>query len=260
LAKCHLREGRELREVEEYLREYLELEDSTATIAELESYLKGLSLISAGLDDDLDDLGLLAFQILLYFKQNRYMDIVKVGDTLQKGYIFVPEYEKEEYVEVLRLIGDSYYRINYLYDATDFFKKALEVDPESLEILWRLALVYERLSNDHELQKINVKIEDILSQKETDFENFLINRGESFSQRVMFEGKKIILNLHLKSMEEEATPWVSVFLNGVVVWEDYTMTEMLSIPLEPNAGENTVRVVSGNTSINLIDIEYKDEE
>ena len=260
LAKCHLREGRELNEVEGNLRLYFELEDSTANMAELESYLKDLSLISASLDDDLDDLGLLSFRILLYFKQNRYMDIVKVGDTLQKGYFFVPEYEKEKYVEVLRLIGDSYYRINYLYDAANFYNKALEVDPGSLEILLSLALIYERLSNDEELRKINEKIENILSQKEIDFENFLIKRGESFLQRVMFDGEKIILNLHLKSMEEEVNPWISVFLNGVVVWEDYTMTEVISIPLETKVGENTLRVVSGNASINLIDFEYKDEE
>ena len=188
------------------------------------------------------------------------MDIIKVGDTLQKGYFFVPEYEKEKYVEVLRLIGDSYYRINYLYDAANFYNKALEVDPGSLEILLSLALIYERLSNDEELRKINEKIENILSQKEIDFENFLIKRGESFLQRVMFDGEKIILNLHLKSMEEEVNPWISVFLNGVVVWEDYTMTEVISIPLETKVGENTLRVVSGNASINLIDFEYKDEE
>lgn len=260
LAKCHLRQGRRLNEVEDLLRAYLELEESPANVAELEFDLKKLRLIRPKLDDDLNDLDLLSFQILLYFKQNRYMDIIKTGNILQKGYIFVPESKQKNYLEVLQLIGDSYQKVDYLYDAANFYLKALEVDPDNLKILMSLRTSYERLNKTQEAKKISASIENLLSPREIDYKNLLINRGKSLSRMLNLDGRKMALSIYFRAAEEKITPLISIFFNGKVVWENYLKDGAVLIPLETRIGENSLVVLAVNSPVNVAKLKFEAEK
>ncbi|NIO47843.1 MAG: hypothetical protein GTN73_00165 [Candidatus Aminicenantes bacterium] len=256
LAKCHLKEGGELNEVEETLRTYLELEESTASVGELESYLRRLALIGTKLEDSLDNLDRLSFHILLYFKQNRYGDIINVGNLLQESYVLVPEFMKDDYVEVLQLVGNSYQKVDSLYDATKIYNASLDVDPKNLDALLNLRLCYERMNRDEEIRKINNRIENLLVPRHIKLNNFLINKGQSFSRRLNLDGSKMTLSLHLKDTEEEIIPLISVFFNKRVIWEDYLRNEIISIPLEPKIGENLLTISPVNRSVNITDLKF----
>ena len=259
LAKCHLKEGRGLNDVEGYLRSYLALEGSAATVGDLESNLRSLALIGTKLDDSLDNLDRLSFHILLYFRQNRYWDIMKLGDLLQKGYILVPEPMKKHYVEVLQYVAESYQKVDSLYDATKFYHTSLEVDPKNLKALLNLRLCYERMNKDEEIRKINDRIKNLLTPRDIDLNNFLISKGRSFSRMLKLEGGKMTLSLHFKGVEEEITPLISVSFNGRIVWEDYLKDEKISIPLEARIGKNLLLVVPVNMSINIANLKYEVE-
>ena len=260
LAKCHLNEGQGLNEVEENLRTYLELEESTASVGELESNLKRLALIGTELDDSLDNLDRLSFHILLYFKQNRYGDIMKVGNLLQKSYILVPESMKEDYVEVLQLVGDSYQKVDSLYDAAKFYNTSLEVDPENLNALLNLRLCNERMNKEEEIRKINDQIENLLTPKNIDLNNFLISKGRSFSRQLNLDGSRMNFSLHFEGTVEERLPLISVFFNGRVVWEDYLKDEIIKIPLETRIGKNLLMILPVNRSVNITDLKFEAEK
>jgi len=257
LAKCRLEQGEEFKDVESYLQKYLALEDKVAAVSKLESFLSDRGLISEKLNASFDDLERLFFQLSLYFKQNRYRDIVRIGRLLQQSLVVVPEGKREVYVRVLQLVGDSYQKVDYIYDAGEFYQKALEVDPENLETLLRICQNYERLNADEKIQEIKERIDTLMSSAERVFENLTINKGRSFWHTLALDGRKITLDLHFKDSSERTTPLITVFFNGRVVWEDYLKDEVLSLPLESRVGKNSTQIVAVNRAVSLVKLEYR---
>jgi len=257
LAKCLLEEGHKLTEVESYLRTYLELEDELPAIRELEAFLRDRDLIRKGLEAKFDDLERLSFQIFLYFKNIRYRDIVRIGRLLQQSFIVVPEERKRDFVEVLQLVGDSFQKIDFVYDAGEFYQKALDQDPDNLKTLLRMRQNYEWLNYDEKVKEINERIKKLLTSEEIIPKNPLISKGRKYSQTLILDGKNINLYLQFKIDNEGINPLISVFFNGRVVWENYLKEDIITIPLETRVGKNTLMVSPVNRPINLVRITYK---
>ena len=257
LAKCRLEEGTEFKEVEDYLHKYLTLEDKVSTVNELESYLTKRNLIKEKLDPDFDDLGHLYFQMFLYFKQSRYRDIASVGRLLQQSLVVVPEERKRPYIKILHLIGDSFQKLDFVYDASEFYKKAQEIETDNLDTLLRLLQNYERLGEADKIENVKKEMEKILSNQEIDTKNRTINKGQSFSRKMILDGREIQLNLYFKNIQEEIKPLIAVLFNGQVVWEDYLQQESITLPLVSKVGENTVHIVAVNRPAELTGIRWK---
>ena len=198
LAKCRIAEGRPLKEVEGYLRRYLEMEKSTSVCGELESYLRKRGLIKEKLGAGFDDLGQLAFEALLYFKQSRYREIMRVWELMEKSFVVVPDENKKDYVEFLRIVGNSYQKVDFIYNAEEVYKKALEIEPENLNVLLRLRVNYERLNEEDNLEEVNKKIDGILSLREDALRRPLIRKGRTFSKDLVLDGRDTVLGLHFK--------------------------------------------------------------
>ena len=94
---------------------------------ELKSYLVEKGLIDEKLEESFGDLDHLSFELYLYFRQNRYRDVMRIGRLLQESFFAVPKGKREQYVRILQLLGDSYQKIDYIYDAGEFYQKALEI-------------------------------------------------------------------------------------------------------------------------------------
>jgi len=259
LAKCRIAEGKTLKEVEGYLRSYLALEDNLAVVEELESFLRARGLISGNLDASLDNLDNLSFQMFLSFKQNQYREIIRVGSILKKSFIVVPEDKKKGYVEVLRLVGDSYQKVDYVYDAAECYQMALEIDPDNLETLFKARQNHERLSNEEEIRKINKRIEKLLSPAEIDFKGSLVRKGRSFSRELVLDAEEITLELEFRGDGEEPAPLITVVFNGKVVWEDYLHGETISIPLAAKVGKNTLVVLPVNREVRINGLRFNVE-
>lgn len=271
LVKCLFEEGRELGEVEGYLRRYLGMVDEVAAIGGLESYLKERGLIEGELGASFDDLDRFSFQMLLSFKQNRYRDIMRVGRLLRESFVVVTEAKKESFVEILQLVGDSYQKAGFIYDAQEFYQKALEIDPDNLETLLRIRRNYERLNDEEKIIIIKERIDELLTPGEIELKNPQINKGRSFSHVLSLDGKKIILDLHFgdgRERIEGVAPLISVFFNGRVVWDDYLKSKeeeperegrgevdkVLSLSLKSKIGKNKLVVVPVNRPVNLLKI------
>jgi len=262
LAKCTLEEGKDFKQAEGYLRSYLAAEEEVAAVGELESFLRLRGYVKEGFGASFDDLGRLYFQILLSFKQNRYRDIMKVGRLLEQSFVVVPEDKKDEYVKVLQLVGDSYQKVDYIYDAGESFRTALEIDPGNLRTLLRIRQNYERLNEEEKIWEIDEQIERLLTPRKMDLKELEIKRGKRTAYTLVLDGSELFLDLNFRVGEGRGVqPLISVFFNGRIIWEDYLSLEegigqeanaILSLPVKSIVGENSLVVIPLNRSVELI--------
>jgi len=257
LAKCRLEQGKKLSEVEDLLREYLALEDKAASVGELETYLVESRLINGQPSETLDDLGLLSFQLLFLHKQNRNSEIMNLGRLLQNSFVVVPEGKKGDYINVLQVIGNSLQMLNYLYEAIEFYKKALDLDPNNLETLVRIRQSYAQLNDEAKVQEISSRIKDI-SSSEINFRNRSLKKEGGFSQALIFDGQKMVVDLCL-NQDQGVPPLISVLFNGRVVWENIVESGNISIPVQSRVGNNVIRITSLNRPVSLLKIVCRHE-
>lgn len=257
LAKCRIEERAGLSEVLDYLSQYLGLEDRTAKVDELVAYLRDRGVMPEKFDKSSSDLTRLAFEFLLQFKQTKYREIINFGRELQGSFIVVPEAKKPDYVRILLLVGDSLQKVDFLYDAGDIYQRALEINPNNLGTLLKIRQNYDRLNEEKKLEEINKAIEKLMTPKEIDFKNLLLNKRGIFSRSLVFDGQKVILDLQFQTNEKSGAPLIAVFFNNCVVWEEYLKNGNISLSLETKAGENTLQIMPVNQPVSLTKLTYR---
>ena len=257
LAKCRVEERAGLSEVEDYLRQYLRLEDQPARITELETYLRDRGVLPARFEQNFEDLDRLAFELLVFFKENRYREIVNFGRELGASFVVVPESKKRDYVRIIHLVGDSFQKVDFLYDAGDLYEKALEIDPANLETLVRMRQNYDRLNDGRKKAEVDRAIEKITTSKEIDFRNRVINKGTVFPLTMVLDGQKIALDLLFGKNEQGDPPIVAVFFNGRVVREEPMESGLVSLSLETEPAENRLEILPVSRSVTLDKIAYR---
>jgi hypothetical protein len=181
---------------------------------------------------------------------------MKIGNHLKKSFIVVPEEKKNDYVEVLLLVGDSFQKYDYIYDAFDFYQMALDVDPESLGTLLRIRSHFERLSEDDKIYHLNNRIDGLLTPRREVIKNSPIPKGSLYSKDLIMDGRKINLVLQFNNQEENFFPLISVFFNGRIIWEGYLEGSRLSLFLETRGGRNALIISSVNRSVDLIGLSW----
>ena len=203
-------------------------------------------MIGGRSDYSFNDLPRLAVELLLEFKQSKYREIISFGRELQSSLVVVPVARKSDYVRILLIIGDSLQKVDFLYDAGDIYKKALEIDPNNLATLLRIRQNYDRLNEEGKLGKINKAIEKLEAPREIDFKNLLLNKGTTLSRSLVLDGQKVTLDLQFHNDEKHQPPLISVHFNNDVVWEDYLQNRIASLELETEPGENILQITPVN--------------
>ncbi len=258
LAKCRIEEGDDFQGVENLLRRFLWHEEKVGEINKLEDYLIRRGLLNEDLTSDFEDLNKLSFKLFLYFKQSRYTDILKAGNIFQRSFYLISEDRKGKIVEVLTYFGDSCQKMDRLFDAEEFYKKALELEPDNLEVLLRIRKTYERLNEEMKIKEVERRIEKILTPKEAFSGDSMIYRGKVFNFRLMLDGRRGTLNLQFKEdCCRDMTPVITVFFNGEIIWEDSLKAPFLSVSFDSNIGMNTVEVESLGFPVSLLKLTYE---
>jgi len=258
LAKCRAEEHAALSDIEGYLRQFLALEDRPKEISDLEAYLRQRGILSQEQGKGFDDLSRLAFELWLGYKQTKYRDIIKLGREIEDSFVVVPEKKKGDFVRILQLIGDSYQKIDFLYDGSDIYQKALAVDPTNLETLLRLRQNYERLGEEGQRKEIDRTIDKVTSPAEILSGNSWIDKGKAFAQKLILEGEKIELDLHFSDRKGSGESLISVFFNGHIVLEEYLEQNIILLKIETRAGDNMLQIMSVNRPVILTKIAYRD--
>jgi tetratricopeptide (TPR) repeat protein len=260
LATCRMAGGEAFEGFEHDLLRYLALEDRPKEISGLENLLESRGFIEAKLGSKFDDMRRLAFEMLLYFKQMRYSEIVEVGRKLSHSVAIVPGDEKREYAEVLRLIGDSYQKIDYLYDAGDLYQKALEMYPGDIETLLHIRQNYDRLNEDKKVRDIDSVIGKLETPREIVAAALRLERGGAFNRRLVFGRRKVTFDFLFAPVGKNwpaAGSLIAINLNGRVVREDFVKEGLLSLDVETDAGENDLQILPVNGPVVLTKLSWR---
>jgi len=256
LTKSLLEQGQELKDVDVYLWEYLEKEDRVLDIGELESYLKSRGLIGGPEGSSFNDLDRLSFELYFSFRQGRFRDNMSKGRNLLKSLISVPEGKEEQFVRILQIVGESFQKVDFIYDSNDFYDEALKRDPDNLEILVKLRGNYDRLSAEREMQEIDRKIGEIISPRDISVGR-PIYRGQTFRQSMILDGRDVRLGLQFGKGSDDRNPLITVLFNGRVVSENYLEKDKVYVSVESKIGENVLQIVPVNRGVEIKKITYE---
>jgi len=266
LAKCGLRQGKGLKDVKEYLYQYLELEDRRAAVDELVDFLIQRKVFSeqqeAGGDSDLDAV---AFRLFLNLQQNRFSDIIEYGRRLEGRFVTVPEEQEKSYARVLRYIGEAYMGSDFIYDAETSLQKSLEVDPEGLETWMCLRELYGRINKEAGLIEVGARIGELVSEAETTLSARVVGKGGRFLEAMQLDGGRKVIEIRLTGegggADEEMGgqgPLVTVVFNGRVKKDGFGEDGNLVFKAECLAGRNVLEIFAVNRAIRLESIKWQD--
>jgi hypothetical protein len=249
LAKLKIDETGSLKEARPLLEAYLVLENDVQSVSALENDLRERSLLPSRDVAEVRDMGLLAFQLLLNFKQNRFREIVDAANQLAGSFLAVPEAMKPAYARVLRMIGDAYQKLDYVYESGSYYRRALEIEPDDLATLLAARKSYERLNDEAKIRDMEAKIASVLSPRELELAGTGLSRGESRIVRLVLDGGNLEASLSFASGAEGFAPLVAVYLNGRVAGEGALEEGILRVRLDAAPGPNELVIVPLNASV-----------
>lgn len=255
LIKGTVQRTRSLKEAERLLRVYLGLEEGIQELSDLESYLNSRKLLKTQINPG-DSISPLFYKIWLDFKQNRYRDVIRdVGAVNELAYSF-PKSSLNDYVSMLNMVGDSFQKLDFIYDAGEWYQKALELDADNLATLDKLRLNFERLNNQAEMSEIDGKIRGILSSQEASLKNFRIDKGKPLKRKIISAGERTTLNLEF-FRNEEAAPLIAVSVNGRVLFEDYVGQDgRITLEVGLQEGGNDLEILPVNKAVVMKNMNY----
>jgi hypothetical protein len=251
LAKCALEETRRLDDAYEDLVAYLNLEDASAAIGELETFLKERNIVEGKTDVQVRDFNRFFLEVLIGFKQNRFREIIQAGTSLERSLLVIPEAMKPAFVRVLELIGDSYRKLDYLYESNGFYAKAIAEGGPDVGVLLKMKKNFERLNDPGRMRGLDQDIRKLLPARAEALDGTVLGKAASLSRTYVLDGRKFFLTILFEEPGPEPFPLVSVFFNGQLAWEDYLGGPTLELVLPSEIGRNSIEIAVANHPIGL---------
>ncbi len=254
LAKNLIITSGDLKEAESYLRKYLDMEINAAEIGALDLFLNERNLLKADPGTYFNDFFPYYLKVLIEFKLNRYRDIIEGGKGLIDSFMAPPDAIRKDLARICQLIGESYQKEDFLYDAEKFFNLAMNLDPNHLDTLKGMLQNFIKLNKPEMAKEIEDQIESMLTPEELRFENLTIQHGQSFRQTFFLKEKKIGIRLSLQNVSPDRAPLLAVEFNDRLIWEDYLETSRLSLTVNSEEGTNVLEILPTirNTSLQKI--------
>ena len=259
LIQTRLETARSLDEILPEALRFLEEEEGSPGIGDLERWLKSRRLIDERLDASGKDLRRLAFEMRLSFQQNRYREVTEAGQTLEGGILMVPDAAKKDYAAVLELVGDAYLKLDYLYESSAFYQKARTAFAGGLGLLYKLRRNYERLNDNDGLRAVDREIQAGAGAQTIEWNRIVAARGTAFAQTLFLDGGEIGLEFRVAAEKGSGLrPYAAIYFNGRVVWDDFLPeTGPLRLDLSPRLGSNRLEILPLNQPLTLIGLDIR---
>jgi tetratricopeptide (TPR) repeat protein len=249
LALNLIEETRSLDDEDGTIAAYLDAEDDFTALGEFETFLKERGLLSETEDGSpFKDLKALAFRMGLDFKLNRYRDIARVGTLLTSSSMVIAPSGKPSYVRILRLIGESNLKLDNVYEAEAFYRRALEAGPDDLDVLSGLERCFGRLNDEAKAAEVRLAIGKLTSPAEIGLGGRPVAKGETVKIDLVTTGGAGAFRLAFgPAAAGGPVPLVTVLLDGRVAWEKYGDTGMAEFAgtLGPGRASLEITAVSG---------------
>ena len=259
LAKTQIDQTRTLADPDGFLAAYLAFEDQPMAVGEFEKFLAERGLL--GNEPDASsrptDLRVLALELELDFKQNRYRDITRTGEMLEKSLLIIPAAGRIFYARILGLVGDSYMKLDYLYEAEKSYLKALSAGRDGLDDLFRLERCYARLNDEAKQAGIRRRIDVLLTPPVTAMGRRPLEKGSPVEISLVCDGRPATLTVTFENPDPGSRPLLRALFNGRVIHEGYAEGGALTIPVTPAPGVNTLVLESASGPVTLISLEQR---
>ncbi|MCJ7581971.1 MAG: AMIN domain-containing protein [Candidatus Aminicenantes bacterium] len=256
LAKNLIIKSGDLKEAETYLRNYLDMENTASEIGDLEFFLQERNLLKVEPGTSYNDLFSYYVKVLIDYKLNRNRGIIEGGENLKKNFSTPPEAFRKDLARICQLIGESYKKSDFLYDAEEFFNLALNLDPTYLDTLKGMHQNFIKLNETEKAEAVENQIKSLLTPEEINFENLEIQRDRKFKQMLFLKEKKIGLILTLQGVRSNQSPLIAIEFNGQLIWEDYLGTQDLSLIVNSEEGTNVLEILPIIQNVSLQKIVY----
>ncbi len=259
IAKSSIQTGKEWGTYHGYLMDFLLSDPSSTQINELSNFLESWRLMGREFERNPRDTSHLYFMFLLYYKQNRYADIIKEERLHPLSQISTASADDDLIIKILHILGDAHQKIGNLYDALDVNSQAYEKDPTNIITLLKMRKTLDLLGEKRRVTQINTEIEELLMGRFLLEKRRTIPKGMSYVKSVLCDGRAIIFDFVFEFNEGEAPPLITVVFNTKVVWEGYLEGRNFSIQLNTILGTNEIRLVSVNRDLDLLKIKWREE-
>ena len=252
LAMNRIEETRALTDEDGTIAAYLDAEDDLTALGEFETFLKERGLLAAaGADSPFKDLRTLAFRLALDFKLDRYRDIARVGDLLTSSSLVIAPSGRPSYVRTLRLIGESNLKLDNVYRAEEYYRKALEAAPEDLDVLLGLERCYLRLNDEAKAAEVRQIVDRLTGPGEIDLGGRVLGKGETVKVDLVTAGGPRTIRIVFAPAAPPGRPLVSVFLDGRIVWEKYGDTGLAEFTGTLGVGPASLEISAVNEAVSL---------
>jgi hypothetical protein len=253
LIKLKLQRTGELKQAEEDLNEYLEMEEEDTKIEELEKYMVERNLLEIKPGGS-ENLLRFYFKFTFDFKQHRYREIIRERENVENLLYTAASGSNKYMIIILQIMGDSYQGIDFVYDAGEFYQKALDLDPKNIGTLLRMRENYKRLNDTDKIKVVDEKLSEIVMPDEMTFNKREIRKGEAYRIPLLFTGE-LSEHIDIELVGDSIEPLVAVFFNGKVVDEQYATGGRISgLELDTRQGENILEIKPINKNIELVRI------
>ncbi len=251
MAKSRLEEGRPFEDALPFLQSYVELEDEIPALGDLETFFKERGLVEDNLAAGAKDFRLFAFHALLAFKQSRYRDVIQVGVDMQRGVLVVPEASKQDYATILELVGDSYQKLDYIYESNDYYAKALAQEPDDLAVLLKLRKNRERLNEEAGIREADSKIARLLTPSEAVPSDRPVEKGKPFVKTLTLDGSDLTLEIAVSAPKTERVPLLEIAWNDRIVWEGFVRAQTIKLDVSSLLGMNNLTLIPVNIPVSI---------
>jgi len=258
LAMNRIEETRSLADEDGSIAAYLAVEDDFTSLGEFEGFLKDRGLLGEAptAAAPFKDLHTLALRTALDHLLNRYRDIVRTGDLLESSSLVITPAGRADYARILGLVGESNLKLDSVYEAERFLRKALEVEPGNLGFLLALERCYGRVNEEAKAAEVRREIDRLTGPAAIDLGGRTVGKGASAAVDFVSDGRPGTVRLEFAPEAAGGRPLLSLFLNGKVIWEDIGDTGSVSIGIRPRAGRNSLEIAAVSESVRLLNISF----
>jgi len=253
LAMNRIDETRSLADRDGTIAAYLAVEDDFTALSAFETFIKERGLLAeSDRDSPLKDLEMLAFRLALDFQLNRYRDIARTGALLSSSSIVIAPSGRPSYVRILKLIGESNFKLDNVYEAERYYRAALETVPDDLGALLGLERCYGRLNDEAKAAEIRRAVDRLTSPPSIDLGGRPVPKGGAFKIDLVTGGGRRTVRLEFAPAGPAGRALVSVFLDGRVVWEGYGDAGFAEFAADLAPGSSTLETASVSDTISLV--------
>jgi hypothetical protein len=251
IIRVWIQKEKDYKKAEPYLLQYFDFENDLSKLDEFETFLHSKGLLETKPSEIEKDPESLYLKTLLNYKMNRFQKIVTEWESFREKYFNPSPENKEYYLRIFQLVGDSYQKIDFIYNAEVFHQKALDIDENRLDTLLRMRLNHLRQNDQYKLEQINKKIKTLVTPREMEFNDLIIEKNHSCDIPLNIEGEPIRISLFFKEDSQTQLPLVTLLFNGEVIFEDFVLENLITFEVDPKPLSNMIQIIPLNRKLIL---------